>query len=67
MVYGLIPYLNETDMPEINSFVRIAYGSLNRLAWSAAVGWVIFASTHGYGGESRESEIFSLQFLIVFA
>ena len=50
IVYGLIPYLNEDKVPEMNSFVRVSYGSLNRLVWSVVVGWVIFACVHGYGG-----------------
>ena len=50
IVYGLVPYLNETEVPEMNSFARVSYGSFNRLAWSIAVGWLIFACVHGYGG-----------------
>ena len=34
----------------MNSFVRVFYGSFHRLAWSVAVGWLIFACVHGYGG-----------------
>ena len=50
VVYGLIPYLNEEEVPVMNSFVRVFYGSFHRLAWSVAVGWLIFACVHGYGG-----------------
>ena len=50
IIYGLVPYLNETEVPEMNSFVRVSYGSLHRLAWSIVVGWLIFACVHGYGG-----------------
>ena len=50
VVYGLVPYLNEEEVPEMNSFARVSYGSLHRLAWSIAVGWLIFACVHGYGG-----------------
>ena len=50
VVYGLIPYLNEKQIPEMNSFARVSYGSFNRLAWSIAVSWLIFACVHGYGG-----------------
>ena len=50
VVYGLVPYLNEEQVPVMNSFVRVFYGSFNRLAWSLAVGWLIFACVHGYGG-----------------
>lgn len=50
IIYGLIPYLNEDEVPVISQFVRISYGSFHRLAWSVAVGWLIFACVHGYGG-----------------
>ena len=50
VVYGLVPYLDEKQVPEINSFSRVSYGSFNRLAWSIAVGWLIFSCVHGYGG-----------------
>ncbi|XP_040570640.1 nose resistant to fluoxetine protein 6 [Lepeophtheirus salmonis] len=33
---------------------RIAYGSLSRLSWGLAVGWVIFACETGYGGIIHE-------------
>ena len=50
VVYGLTPYLDETKVPVINQWVRVSYASLHRLSWSFAVGWVIFACVHGYGG-----------------
>ena len=50
VVYGMVPYLNETELPVINSFVRVSYGSLHRLAWSLTVAWLIFACVNGYGG-----------------
>ncbi len=50
VVYGLVPYLSEETVPEINPFVRVAYGSLHRLGWAIAVGWVILACVNGYGG-----------------
>uniref|UniRef100_A0A0K2U1K4 Nose resistant-to-fluoxetine protein N-terminal domain-containing protein n=1 Tax=Lepeophtheirus salmonis TaxID=72036 RepID=A0A0K2U1K4_LEPSM len=33
---------------------RIVYGSLHRLGWGLAVGWVIFACENGYGGIINE-------------
>lgn len=48
--HGLIPYLDETKVPIIPSFVRISYGALHRTAWAMAIAWIILACTHGYGG-----------------
>lgn len=50
VLYGLLPYLDETAVPEMNDFTRVAFGAFNRLAWAVAVGWIIFACIKGYGG-----------------
>ena len=50
IAYGLTPYLDEETGPEMNDFARVFFGSFSRLAWSVAVGWVIFACVKGYGG-----------------
>ncbi|CAB4060746.1 unnamed protein product [Lepeophtheirus salmonis] len=40
--------------------VRIVYGSLHRLGWGLAVGWVVFACENGYGGIINEFFIMEL-------
>ena len=50
VLYGLVPYLDETTVPEIPKTVTIMYGSLHRVAWAVGVSWVIFACVRGYGG-----------------
>lgn len=52
VIYGMTPYLDETTAPVINPFVRVSYGALHHSAWAIAIGWIIFACTHGYGGVS---------------
>ena len=51
VMFGLIPYLREDVTPEINPFIRIAYGSLHHFAWASSTGWVIVTCVHGYGGK----------------
>ena len=51
VVYGMVPYLDESVIPEMNDAIRVTFGAFNRLAWAIAVGWVIFACTNGYGGK----------------
>ncbi len=53
VAYGLVPYLDPSAVPEIDKVIQVAYGSFSRLAWSVAVGWVIFACIKGYGGDNK--------------
>ena len=50
VIDGLSPYLDEAETPVISTFFRVSYGALHRSAWALAVGWLIFACSHGYGG-----------------
>ncbi|KAL5016720.1 hypothetical protein ScPMuIL_006309 [Solemya velum] len=48
VVYGTYGYVHShTTMSHL---VSIAYISLGRIAWSVAVGWVVFACATGHGG-----------------
>ena len=50
VVYGLAPFLDEKEVPVISPWFSVLYGSLNRIVWASAIGWVIFACINGYGG-----------------
>ena len=50
VLYALVPYMDEDVTPEIDPFFRVAYGTLHRAVWAAALGWVVIACARGYGG-----------------
>ena len=50
VIYGLVPYLDEKQVPDIPNAVSLTYGALHRTAWAVAVCWVIYACVQGYGG-----------------
>ena len=50
IVYGLTPYLDETEVPDIKPIVKLTYGPLHRTAWGMVIGWIIVACSRGYGG-----------------
>lgn len=50
VIYGLWPYVNETQVPQIDLAVSVVYGSLHRFGWALAVAWVIVACARGRGG-----------------
>lgn len=37
LVYELFPYANDVEVPKIDELPRVAYGALNRFAWTVAV------------------------------
>nr|CAH0109554.1 unnamed protein product [Daphnia galeata] len=50
IVYGLYPYVDPSEVPEISSLLKMTYGPLHRTAWACVIAWVIFACSRGYGG-----------------
>ena len=50
IVYGLTPYLDETEVPDIAPVIQFTYGPLHRTAWAMVIGWIIVACSRGYGG-----------------
>ena len=50
VLFGLYPYVDDSTVPVISQWVSVTYGSFHRIAWLTAVGWLIFACAHGYGG-----------------
>jgi hypothetical protein len=50
VVYGLAPFLDQSQVVTLPSGLRILYGSLHRVTWAIALGWVVFACIKGYGG-----------------
>lgn len=50
VLYGMVPYLNEYEVPDMNDVARVSYGALHRFAWASSVAWIVFACIHGYGG-----------------
>ena len=62
VMYGLVPFLNEELVPEMNPGIRLIYGSLHRFGWTVAVSWIIFACVNGYAGNKliKQSIIISI-------
>ncbi|GFR89284.1 nose resistant to fluoxetine protein 6 [Elysia marginata] len=54
VVYGLF---EDTNGHPISTEVAALYNALARIAWGAAVCWVIFACATGYGGVSFYGDI----------
>ncbi len=54
-IYGLVPFLNEDLVPDMNPIIKTVYGTLRRFGWAAAVCWIVFACLNGYGGNKLYS------------
>ncbi|XP_050710957.1 nose resistant to fluoxetine protein 6-like [Eriocheir sinensis] len=54
VVFGIADYNDfSTANHEYNGAVSILYGGLHRLAWGAALAWLVFACHMGYGGPAN--------------
>ena len=63
VIYGMVPFLNAYEVPRIDDFSRVTYGSFHRIGWAAFVAWIIFTCFHGYGGAYKFSiEKFTITF-----
>ncbi len=51
IIYGLSPYLDESEVPDIDPILKMTYGPLHRTAWGMVIAWIIFACSRGYGGK----------------
>ena len=59
----MVPFLNAYEVPRIDDFSRVTYGSFHRIGWAAFVAWIIFTCFHGYGGAYKFSiEKFTITF-----
>lgn len=50
VLYGMSPYLDPSQVPEIDPAVKMTYGPLHRTAWGMVIAWIIYACSRGYGG-----------------
>ena len=67
VIYGMFPFLDEATTPVINPFIQISYGAFHRSGWTLAVGWIIFACTHGYGGTILfANQLYNVSYGILF-
>ncbi len=50
IVYGMVSFFDEDLEPEMDSIVRISYGTLSGFAWTLVLCWVVLACINGYRG-----------------
>uniref|UniRef100_A0A0P4VRF4 Uncharacterized protein n=1 Tax=Scylla olivacea TaxID=85551 RepID=A0A0P4VRF4_SCYOL len=50
VVFGMYSYNHFVSPTPYELMSRLTYGGLHRLAWGAALGWLVFACHNGYGG-----------------
>ena len=50
VVFGMYNYNLLTSQFPYEMMTSVTYGGGHRLAWGAALGWVVFACHNGYGG-----------------
>ncbi|KAK4325074.1 hypothetical protein Pmani_004230 [Petrolisthes manimaculis] len=54
VVYGMWSYNTLKPNAHYDVMTQLAYGGLSRIAWAAALSWVVFACHYGYGGLVNE-------------
>ena len=50
VVFGMYSYNQVLNPQSYDVVTQIAYSGLHRLAWGAALGWMVYACHNGYGG-----------------
>lgn len=50
VVYGLVSYNSVLHPVPYEMMTQVVYGGGHRLAWGAALAWLVFACHNGYGG-----------------
>jgi hypothetical protein len=56
VIYGL-DFSRALTQNYYSKVLNAFYGGFHRLAWGAAVGWVVFACSRGYGGKESRLKI----------
>jgi len=51
-VYSVDMFQYQSSNSDPSDLAEVSYNAFSRLAWSLALGWLIFACVHGYAGKN---------------